>query len=318
MEQTKDNRLEQVVFLHTLAKDFDRFYEMYLKAWQTLRKYEKIPVEMTEEEWSRVVGALSDYYKSVRFFYKIALLTESGIIDVDLLYIFYHQEIIDHLTWMISSLIKWCSTGLELAANYGPDDLAYIAGTSIKLLEKLTAVHKEKGFDISFDEGVIESFKERNRDFFANPEKFDAQESLDKYVTIEDKSGKEPRVKILVVDDEEQYLEFVSNLLITEGYEVDTAVDGIDALAKIKGNRYSILLTGIRMPYMSGFEFYDHVQKIDPSLANKTIVISGSVYDEDTKEFLAENKLTYMAKPFDCEQLKKVVNSLFTHQSDRA
>jgi hypothetical protein len=113
MEQIKDNRLEQVTFLHTLAEDFDRFYEMYLKAWQTLRKYEKIPVEMTEEEWSRVVGALSDYYQSVKFINKIALLTESGIIDMDLLYIFYHQEIREHLTWMIACLIKWCGTGLE-------------------------------------------------------------------------------------------------------------------------------------------------------------------------------------------------------------
>jgi len=37
---------------------------------------------------------------------------------------------------------------------------------------------------------------------------------------------------------------------------------------------------------------------IDPSLANNTIVISGSVNDENTREFVAENKLTYMAKPF--------------------
>lgn len=127
------------------------------------------------------------------------------------------------------------------------------------------------------------------------------------------KSGKEPRAKILVVDDEEQYLKYVSNLLITEGYKVDTAVDGINALAKIKGNRYSLLITGIRMPYMNGFEFYGYVQKIAPSLANKTIVISASINDEATREFLAENKLTYMAKPFNAEQLKKVVNRILTH-----
>ena len=126
-----------------------------------------------------------------------------------------------------------------------------------------------------------------------------------------DKSGEEPRAKILVVDDDEQYLEFVSNLLVAEGYKVDTAVDGIDALAKVKGNRYSLLLTGIRMPYISGFEFYAHVQKIDPPLANKTIVVSGSVNDEDTREFLVKNKLPYMAKPFDAKQLKKEVRQVF-------
>lgn len=126
------------------------------------------------------------------------------------------------------------------------------------------------------------------------------------------KSAEESQAKILVVDDEERYLKLVSNLLISEGYKVDTAVNGIDALARIKGNRYSLLLTGIRMPYMSGFEFYKYVQKIAPSLADKTVVISGSINDEDTREFLAENKLTYMAKPFDAEQLKKIVNHILT------
>jgi DNA-binding response OmpR family regulator len=120
-------------------------------------------------------------------------------------------------------------------------------------------------------------------------------------------SSKKPWAKILVVDDEERYLNFVSRVLIAEGYEVDTAVGGIDALVKIKGNTYSLLLTGIRMPYMSGFEFYGYVQKIALSLAEKTIIVSASVNSEDTIEFLAENKLTYLAKPFNAEQLKKVV-----------
>jgi len=127
-----------------------------------------------------------------------------------------------------------------------------------------------------------------------------------------DKSGKEPRVKILVVDDEERYLKLVSNLLIAGGYNVDTAVSGIDGLAKIKGNRYSLLITGIRMPCMSGFELYKYVQKIAPSLADKTIVVSGSIEDADTREFLTKNKLPYMAKPFETKQLLKEVNRMLT------
>ncbi|GAJ08620.1 unnamed protein product [marine sediment metagenome] len=62
------------------------------------------------------------------------------------------------------------------------------------------------------------------------------------------------------------------------------------------------------MPYMYGFELYKYVKRIDPSLANKVIVISGSVNDENTREFVTENKLTFMAKPFNATQLKKVIN----------
>ncbi len=115
---------------------------------------------------------------------------------------------------------------------------------------------------------------------------------------------------ILAVDDEEGCLNFVSWLLTGEGYQVDTALDGIDALAMIKTNRYNLLLTGICMPYMNGCELYEYVKRIDPPLAEKTIVISGSVNGVDTRAFLAENKLTYMAKPFDGEQLKEKVNRI--------
>ncbi|MFC2004841.1 response regulator [Chloroflexota bacterium] len=120
------------------------------------------------------------------------------------------------------------------------------------------------------------------------------------------------QAEILAVDDDELYLEFVSKLLIAEGYEVDTAVDGIDALAMIKFNRYNLLLTGICMPYMNGCELYEYVKRIAPSLAEKTIVISGSLNRVDTREFLAGNKLTYMIKPFYAEQLKRVVNRILT------
>jgi CheY-like chemotaxis protein len=116
------------------------------------------------------------------------------------------------------------------------------------------------------------------------------------------------RAKILAVDDEPSFTKLVSHLLTTEGYEVDTAVNGIDALDKIQGKKYNLLLTGIRMPGMAGFELFECVRKIAPSLANKTIVISGSINSADTEEFLAKYKLPYFAKPFIPQQLVSVVN----------
>ena len=122
------------------------------------------------------------------------------------------------------------------------------------------------------------------------------------------------RAKILVVDDEPIFTQLVSHLLTADGYEVDTAVDGIDALDKIRGKKYDLLLTGIRMPGMSGFELYECAIKIAPSLANKTIVISGSIDSADTKEFLTKYKLPYFAKPFISQQLVNVVNAVLNSE----
>jgi hypothetical protein len=173
---TSDNRLQQVRFLHTLAKDFKHFDQMDLKAKQTLNAYEKIPNEMTEAEWNRVWIALSESYESVRFLYRIALLTESEIIDLDLLYIFYHADIVENATFKLNRLIKWCGTGLDLAANYTSYDLARIGTAIIKLIEELNTVHQRHGADLITEgnSGFLEDFKERTKDFFSNPGNYSA------------------------------------------------------------------------------------------------------------------------------------------------
>lgn len=123
-------------------------------------------------------------------------------------------------------------------------------------------------------------------------------------------SGKVSRARILVVDDDELFRELVARILTDEGHEVDTAVDGDDALEKIKGKKYRLLITGIVMPRMDGFELYEHIKKIAPSLANKTIYLSGAVTKADAQEFFVRHKLPYMAKPFKYEQLKKEVDRI--------
>ncbi len=118
------------------------------------------------------------------------------------------------------------------------------------------------------------------------------------------------RAKILVVDDDLSFLELVSDLLTADGYEVNTAANGMDALDKIRGEKYNLLLTGIMMPGMTGFELYESVRKIAPYLANKTIVISSSIDSADTKEFLTKYNLPYFSKPFIPKQLVRVVNEV--------
>jgi hypothetical protein len=171
-EKIKDNRLEQVTFLHALAQDFEHFDQTYAEARKILCEYENTPTDMWSEEWLRVVGALEEYYKSVNFLYKIAQLTELGIIDMDLLYIFYHDEIAENLTFKLRRLIEWCGTGLDLAADYNPFKLARIAGALVNLYEKLNNIHQEQGNDILLDADMLNDFMEYAKDFLANPREF--------------------------------------------------------------------------------------------------------------------------------------------------
>ena len=129
----------------------------------------KIPKEMTEEEWDKVVDALSEYYQSVRFLYKIAMLTESGIISSEVLYILYYEEIVENLTFKLSTLLKWCGTGLDLAANYNSYRVARMGIKLINLLERLDMVHQMHGADLAvegdsaFDKRIS---TDRNKELF--------------------------------------------------------------------------------------------------------------------------------------------------------
>ena len=124
-------------------------------------------------------------------------------------------------------------------------------------------------------------------------------------------------VEILVVDDEPLFTKLVSRLLTDEGYEVDTAGDGIDALEKIRGKKYNLLLTDITMPGMSGFELYESAIKIAPYLANKTIITSSNFDSDDRKEFLAKYKLLYIVTPFIPKHLVSEVNAVLNSESKK-
>jgi CheY-like chemotaxis protein len=120
------------------------------------------------------------------------------------------------------------------------------------------------------------------------------------------------KAKILVVDDEEVVRDLVKRVLADEGYEVDTEDNAEDALKRIEGKRYNLILLDVKMPGMNGMELYGSIQKIARSLARRVIFITGDVMAADTEKFLSETKALHIAKPFSAEQLRKEVKRALT------
>jgi len=61
---------------------------------------------------------------------------------------------------------------------------------------------------------------------------------------------------------------------------------------------------------MSGIELYKEIQEIAQSLTRRVVFITGDVMGACTKDFLSKNKASYIAKPFDIEQLKNEVKRI--------
>jgi chemotaxis protein histidine kinase CheA len=91
------------------------------------------------------------------------------------------------------------------------------------------------------------------------------------------------RKSILVVDDSLPTREIEGEILRMEGYHVDTAADGAEALETAKSTRYDLICTDINMPVMDGFMLTENIRKNAELEEIPIIVISSKSSDEDQK-----------------------------------
>lgn len=95
---------------------------------------------------------------------------------------------------------------------------------------------------------------------------------------------KMPKIhSVLVVDDSHTTRHIEQIILEAENYNVATAVDGIDALEKMKQHKFDLVVTDVRMPRMDGFVLLHNMRHKD-ELKNIPVIIVSSVFESDTLE----------------------------------
>jgi chemotaxis protein histidine kinase CheA/ActR/RegA family two-component response regulator len=107
---------------------------------------------------------------------------------------------------------------------------------------------------------------------------------------------KKLRRAILVVDDSLPTREIESEILRAEGYKVDTAADGSEALKAAKNNSYDLICTDLNMPQMDGFMLTENIKKNEKLSAIPIIVISSRESEEDQKRAAILGASRYIVK----------------------
>jgi len=119
-----------------------------------------------------------------------------------------------------------------------------------------------------------------------------------------------PNARVLVVDDEAHIVQVVALKLRNAELEVDTALDGVEALQMLRLHRYDLVVTDLQMPEMTGTELAQ-AMSVDPGLARIPILIltaRGHLLREGEAE--ARNIAKVVHKPFSPRALLAEVMAL--------
>jgi len=117
--------------------------------------------------------------------------------------------------------------------------------------------------------------------------------------------------RILVVDDVADNLLLLQTVLETEGYDIDTALDGCLALAKIEASPPDLLLLDVMMPDMSGYEVTECIRQNDKLPFIPILLITA--YDEvNVVEGLTKGANGFIRKPIDFDLLLTKVREILS------
>ncbi len=111
--------------------------------------------------------------------------------------------------------------------------------------------------------------------------------------------------KILLVEDEAIVRESLRDWLIEDGYNVDVAKDGEEALEKIKEEEFRIIVLDLKLPGIDGLQVFEEAKELKPK--TRGVIITAYPSKETREKAQKLGLLDYLPKPFKVEDLEKII-----------
>lgn len=115
---------------------------------------------------------------------------------------------------------------------------------------------------------------------------------------------------VMTVDDSASIRQMVSFVLKGAGYDVVQAVDGLDALSKLKGQELHLILSDINMPKMDGLEFTRRLRAMPEYRFVPVVLLTTESHPEKKQEGKAAGATGWIVKPFSPDQLLAVAKKV--------
>lgn len=120
---------------------------------------------------------------------------------------------------------------------------------------------------------------------------------------------------ILVVDDDDLFLQYCQRVLDDSAAQVDIAVNGLEGLEKSQTNNYDVILLDIAMPHMDGLECLDKLQKTGCRAI--VIMVTGGGDVATAVEAMKRGAADYIQKPFGPENLRTRIDEALNKKEQR-
>ena len=121
--------------------------------------------------------------------------------------------------------------------------------------------------------------------------------------------------KILLVDDDPTVLDLVRETLEGCGYAIDTATNSQEALSRVKDGAYAMIIVDLLLPDMNGFILSQEIKRLNPTLADRILFISGILFGQSTVEHLGSIGAGFLSKPFQIDSLIEAVDKIANRRS---
>jgi PAS domain S-box-containing protein len=115
-------------------------------------------------------------------------------------------------------------------------------------------------------------------------------------------------VRLLLVEDEPVNQAVARDFLERQGFEVDVAMDGIEALGKVSANTYRLVLMDIQMPRLDGLESTRQLRRLHPLDKLPVIAMTANAFAEDQQRCIDAGMNDFITKPVDFDHLTRTLS----------
>jgi DNA-binding NtrC family response regulator len=117
------------------------------------------------------------------------------------------------------------------------------------------------------------------------------------------------KTRILIVDDEEEFVEALSERLTIRDYDVATSLDGDDAIEKVKKYNFDVIILDVRLPGIDGVDVLKKIKESKP--ISEVIMLTGHATVETAIEGMKLGAYDYLMKPCETDELISKINGAY-------